>query len=48
MFRGTLWQRYQFHLQQNAQAYVPRKEVQGEVAGRIQEIFNAPNRAQAE
>jgi len=48
VFGGLLWQRCQFHLQQNAQAYVPCKEIQAEVAARIREMFNAPNRAQAE
>ena len=48
VFGGVPWQRCQCHLQQNAQAYVPRKEMQAEVAGWIREIFNAPNRAQAE
>jgi len=48
VFGGIPWQRCQFHLQQNAQAYVPRKAMQAEVAGRIREIFHAPNRAQAE
>jgi transposase-like protein len=48
VFGGIPWQRCQFHLQRNAQAYVPRKEMQKEVARRIREIFHAPNRAQAE
>ncbi|HID85738.1 MAG TPA: IS256 family transposase, partial [Anaerolineales bacterium] len=48
VFGGIPWQRCQCHLQQNAQAYVPRREMRAEVAGRIREIFNAPNRAQAE
>ena len=48
VFGGIPWQRCQYHLQQNARAYVPRKEMQGEVAARIREIFNAPNRPQAE
>ena len=48
VFGGLPWQRCQFHLQQNAQAYVPRKDMQREVATRIRDIFNAPNRAQAE
>ena len=48
VFGGIPWQRCQFHLQHNAQAYVPRKDMQGDVAERIREIFNAPNRAQAE
>lgn len=45
---GVPWQRCQFHLQQNAQAYVPRKDMQAEVAADIRDIFNAPNRSKAE
>lgn len=48
VFGGIPWQRCQFHLQQNAQAYVPRKEQQAQVAGDIRTIFNAPDRATAE
>ena len=48
VFGGIPWQRCQFHLQQNAQAYVPRKEMQAEVARDIRTIFNAPDRAKAE
>lgn len=48
VFGGVPWQRCQFHLQQNAQAYVPRKEMQKEVAEDIRSIFNAPNRVRAE
>lgn len=48
VFGGIPWQRCQFHLQQNAQAYVPRKEMQKEVAEDIRSIFNAPSRARAE
>jgi transposase-like protein len=48
VFGGTPWQRCQFHLQQNAQAYVTRKDRQKEVAADIRAIFNAPNRAEAE
>ncbi len=48
VFGGIPWQRCQFHLQQNAQAYVPRKAMQAEVTERIREIFNAPNRGSAE
>jgi transposase-like protein len=47
VFGGVPWQRCQFHLQQNAQAYVPRKELQAEVAADIRMIFNAPNRTTA-
>lgn len=50
--RATLnsspWQRCQFHLQQNAQAYVPTKELKLKVAADIRRIFNADDRAHAE
>jgi transposase-like protein len=45
---GVPWQRCQFHLQQNAQAYVPRQDMQAAVAADIRTIFNAPNRAEAD
>src|SRR6266508_3049643 len=48
VFGGIPWQRCQFHLQQNAQGYVPRKEMQTEVAADIRSIFDAPDRATAE
>ena len=48
VFGSIPWQRCQFHLQQNAQAYVPRKEMQVEVAEDIRTIFQAPDRATAE
>lgn len=48
VFGGVPWQRCQFHLQQNASAYVPRKELLPEVAADIRTIFNAPNRTTAE
>jgi transposase-like protein len=48
VFGGIPWQRCQFHLQQNAQAYVPRKEMLTEVASDIRTIFDAPDRATAE
>lgn len=35
------WQRCQFHLQQNASAYVPRQDMKKDVAARIRGIFNA-------
>ena len=37
---GAVWQRCQFHLQRNAQAYVPRKEMQAEVAEDIRTIID--------
>ncbi len=48
VFGGVPWQRCQFHLQQNAQAYVPHKYLQAEVAEDIRTIFNAPDRSTAE
>jgi putative transposase len=48
VFGGVPWQRCQFHLQQNAQAYVPRHELKAEVAANLRAIFNAPNRSEAE
>jgi transposase-like protein len=48
VFGGIPWQRCQFHLQRNAQAYVPRKDMQAEVAEDIRTIFNAPDRTTAE
>lgn len=48
VFGGIPWQRCQFHLQQNAQAYVPHKHMQAEVAEDIRTVFNAPDRATAE
>jgi len=48
IFGGIPWQRCQFHLQQNAGAYVPRKEMRAEVAADIRTIFNMPDRPSAE
>jgi putative transposase len=48
VFTGIPWQRCQFHLQQNASQYVPRKRMQTEVAADIRAVFNAPNRDHAE
>ncbi len=56
MFSGIPWQLHpersrrgcQFHLQQNASQYVPRQSMKREVAADIRNIFNSPDRAQAE
>jgi putative transposase len=48
VFGGVLWQRCQFHLQQNASAHVPRQEMRHEVAEDLRTIFNAPDRHTAE
>jgi transposase-like protein len=41
VFGGVPWQRSQFHLQQNAQAYVPKQEMKREVAAAIRAVFTA-------
>ena len=48
VFGGIPWQRCQFHLQQNAQGYIPRQNMKQEVAADIRAIFNAANRDEAE
>lgn len=48
VFTGIPWQRCQFHLQQNASQYVPRKKMRREVAADIRAVFNAPTRRLAE
>jgi putative transposase len=48
VFGGVPWQRCQFHLQQNAQAHVPKQGMKADVAADIRAIFNAPNRQEAE
>lgn len=45
---SVAWQRCQFHLQQNAGAYVPKQAMRMEVAADIRSIFNAPDRKTAE
>jgi len=47
-FPGTPWQRCQFHLQQNAQAYVPKQEMKRTVANEIRGIYNAIDRRDAD
>lgn len=48
VFPSVPWQRCQFHLQQNAQAYVPHKSMKPDVANSIRHIFNASSRVDAE
>ena len=48
VFTGIPWQRCQFHLQQNAQSYVPKVNMRREVAEDIRTIFNAPDQETAE
>ena len=45
---GVLWQRCQFHLQQNGQKYVPKISMRKEVEKAIRNIFAAPDRQEAE
>jgi len=48
VFTGVQWQRCQFHLQQNAQAYVPKKDMKEEVAEAIRKIFNCSDQTEAD
>jgi transposase-like protein len=48
VFGGLPWYRCQFHLQQNARAYVPRKEMQTAVAEDLRTFFSAPDQTTAE
>lgn len=48
VWHGVPWQRCQFHLQQNAQAYVPRLEQRAEIGHAIRRIFDSPDRVTAE
>ena len=47
-FAGVPWQRCQFHLMQNAMAYLPNKAMQEEVTADLRDIFDAPDRAEAD
>lgn len=48
VFPSVPWQRCQYHLQQNAQAYIPRLDQRATVAAAIRAIFNCPDRSSAE
>ena len=48
VFPSLPWQRCQFHLQQNAQAYVPHLEMRPKVAADIRSIFHCADRPSAE
>jgi putative transposase len=47
-FAGVSWQRCQFHLQQNAMAFVPKIHLREEVAADLRSIFNAADLPQAQ
>jgi len=48
VFGGVPWQRCQFHLQQNAQAYIPKLDMKSQVASDIRAVFNAEDRDHAD
>jgi transposase-like protein len=48
VFPNVPWNRCQFHLQQNAQAYVPSVALRPQVARDLRSVFNASDRAEAE
>ena len=48
VFPSVPWQRCQFHLQQNAQAYVPHLDMRDSVAANIRSIFNSQDLASAQ
>jgi putative transposase len=47
-FAGVPWQRCQFHLQQNAMAFVPKIHLRAEVAADLRTIFNAVDLLEAQ
>jgi len=47
-FAGVPWQRCQFHLLQNAMAYVPKQEMKKEVAADLRTILHANDRREAQ
>jgi transposase-like protein len=47
-FPGVVWQRCQFHLMQNALHYVPKISMRTEVIVDLRNVFNAPDRAEAD
>lgn len=47
VFPSIPWQRCQFHLQQNAQAYVPQQAMKSQVASELRGIFHSSDEAAA-
>lgn len=45
---GVAWQRCQFHLMQNAMAYVPKQSMKSQVAQDMRRVFNADDRDEAD
>lgn len=48
VFPAVPWQRCQFHLQQNAQAFVPRLDQRAAVAAAVRSVFHCPELASAQ
>ncbi len=48
VFPSVPWQRCQFHLQENAQSYVPKQSMKKAVANDIKSTFTAPNLNEAQ
>jgi transposase-like protein len=48
VFPNLPWQRCQFHLQQNAQAYIPQLALRAAVASDLRSVFNAEGRGAAD
>ncbi len=48
VFTSVPWQRCQVHLQRNAVPYVPKMDMRKGVANDIRNIFNAPDKAEAQ
>ena len=48
VFTTVPWQRCQFHLQRNAQAYIPKASMRSEVARDLRAVFNATDRNDAD
>ena len=48
VFPSVPWQRCQVHLQRNAVAYIPKLDMRKGVANDIRNIFNAPDKAEAQ
>jgi len=48
VFPNLPWQRCQFHLQQNAQAYVPNVALRPQVARDLRSVFNTADRGEAD
>ena len=48
VFSGIPWQRCQFHVMQNAMRYIPSDAMQEEVVADLRDVFDAPDRAEAD